>query len=146
MDPANSMSTLAIERSLNEVKSPLQKELIDVTRRILEQAKHNEHKWFLGQRDPTKALRAVKTLRIYAIKLHRLYEIACNRELSWYQSLLERKTEAKALSLAHLLGVSLTFNADPRGAPLQIKCDKQFANSFCGECILIPWLPSKEYK
>jgi hypothetical protein len=125
-------------------RSGLDKECRDVARRIYREAvKRND-----GPRSLPRAsayFAAVATLRRLAMRLHRSYENACNREQSERELRRERRTEARVLQLCHELGVSVRFNGDPRGGPVQIPCSKEEANGWGGDCILVPFADAREY-
>ena len=118
-------------------------ECADVSRRIQAQATAN------GTHPSITRLAvfdAVRLLSRYATRLHRSYEAACNREQSPAELRVETDTEARVLALCHRLGVSVRFNGDPRGAPVQIPCAKENANGFAGDVIVIPYGSHAEYE
>jgi len=125
-------------------RTGIDRECRDVARRIYREAvKRND-----GPRSLPRAsayFAAVATLRRLAMRLHRSYKAACDREQSDSELRRERKTEARVLQLCHELGVSVRFNGDPRGGPVQILCSKENANGWGGDCILIPFADAKEY-
>jgi hypothetical protein len=88
----------------------------------------------------------VRTMSRLATRLHRAYEQACNGEQKIADIRRERDTEARIIAMCHRMGVTVRFNGDPRGAPVQIPCAKENANGFGGECIVIPYGPARDYK
>lgn len=93
------------------------------------------------------SLAAVRKLRRLAMRLHRSYENACNREQTARELRRERDDEARALYLCYrAFGIVARFNGDPRGAPLQIPASRANANSWGGDAIVIPYLPAREYR
>ena len=119
----------------------LEREIQDVAWRIQAEATRQEAK---GTRKDV--IECARLLRTYGTRLHRLNEHACNRELTSQEERIERDTEARVLAICHQLGVTVRFNGDPRGAPIQIPCARENANGFSGDCIVTPFGPARDYR
>ena len=66
--------------------------------------------------------------------LHRLYEHACNRELSPNEKKRTKLHETRVRTCATWLGgIPVIFNGDPRGAPVRLVLPTGETNDFGGE-------------
>lgn len=113
---------------------------------IAEATKRLGSNYPVSRRDEYRA--TARTLRRLAMRLHRSYEIACNREQTAHELRTERRTEARILFLCHDLGLAApTFNGDPRGAPVKIPVAHVAADDWGGEKLLIvPFCEAAEYR
>lgn len=127
-----------------EPLSGIEREYYDVARRIQAEAARRGANPSIVKAFAVR--QAVRLLRTYATRLHRSYENACNREQFPSELARETDTEARVMALCHRLGVTVRFNGDPRGAPIQIPCARENANGFSGDCIVVPYGPKRDYK
>ena len=75
----------------------------------------------------------------YEMTLHRLFELACNRELTLTETQKINDTEFKVVKIAKSLGFSVRFNSDPRGGAIRFILPSQVSNNWDGETWGIYW-------
>lgn len=89
------------------------------------------------------------TLRLAAMRLHKSYENACNRDLTTREQQAQDADEARVRYLVSQLGLNnVEFNHDPRGAPVKIVVKQVHGDDF-GEPIrllCVPYLAASYYR
>ena len=97
---------------------------------------------------PANVVDACVSLRRIAIKLHRSYETACNREQRPSELREETRLEARAKAIVASFGpgFKLTIQGDPRGAPMIIGLPSGYSDDFGGRGLVVPYLGITYYR